>query len=192
MENKDLSYEEGRLLVKDGSLVFFKARKWSQRLVTLFTGGKYSHCGILVWMESQGQRRLMLVEAFVGGTRIINLRSYSDRDMLILDLGVDWANSEASKKLLDKTGRNPYGFLDFISIGVKDLSTKIGFPVRMPNFAGEVCSELVANYLIDNGFLLIDSCISPNTLLCWLRSVPVVSRLYLSDEITSGERKCEA
>lgn len=180
MDTGTYSYEEGRLLVKDGSLVFFKARKWSQRLVTFFTGGKFSHCGVLTWMEIQGQRRLMLVEAFVGGTRIINLRSYSDREMLILDLGIDWANSEASKRLIDKTGHNPYGFLDFLSIGVKDISTKLGFPLKMPNFKGEVCSELVANYLVDSGFNLHDVCISPNTLLCWLRSVPVTSRLCLT------------
>lgn len=159
----NFNYEQGRLHVADGFIVFFKATKLAHRLVTMVTGGSYSHCGILTWMESHGVKRLMLIEAFMGGTRIVNLRSYSKREMLVMDLGIDWGLQ--GEALFQKTGHNPYGLMDFLSIGVKDLTTKVGMPVRMPNFKGEVCSELVANYLISSGFGIQDSCISPNTLI---------------------------
>ena len=66
----------------------------------------------------------MLVEAFVGGCRLINLRSYSYRPMIAVNVGLPWSHVE--NYALDKTGSVGYSGLDFITIGARDILLRLG------------------------------------------------------------------
>ena len=73
--------------------------------------------------DSVGTPRLMLVEAFVGGCRLINLRSYSYRPMIAVNVGLPWSHVE--NYALDKTGSVGYSGLDFITIGARDILLRL-------------------------------------------------------------------
>lgn len=146
------NYERIRDLIQDGDFVFFKAEALKQRIICWFTGGKHSHCGIANWMtDDLGKRRLMLVESFVGGCRMVTMSSYASRGMDVLSIeDMDWA--EQSEYVMSKTGKVHYGTFDFITIGVRDLLIRLGFRNswilnHLPNGEGEVCSEMLADVI---------------------------------------------
>jgi hypothetical protein len=65
-----------------------------------------------------------------------------------------------------KTGHVGYGNFDFMSIGLKDILTKLGFSwvaKHIKNRRGEVCSEMVADILAYAGnYDIYDNLLSPS------------------------------
>ena len=183
----DKTYDDVREHIKDGYIVFFEAQTFKQKIITTITGGKYSHCGIATWMtDSIGMPRLMLIESTLGGCRLINLRSYANRNMTFLAVGLNW--DQVSNYAIDKTGHVGYGNFDFISIGLKDLLTKLGFKwiaKFIKNRSGEVCSEMVADILAYTGkYDIYDTLISPSDLFTYLQRYDFVKGR--SDTVARG------
>ena len=156
------AYTYLRSKIKSGHIVFFGAQTWKQKIVTLFTGGKFSHCGIAVWLTDGVEDRLMLIEATHGGRRVVSLSSYANRFFNVLDVGLKY--SDIATDIMSQTGAVPYGNLDFVKIGLKDLMLKFGIKTMLPDSPGEVCSEFVAETLAKAGFPLQDCLISPSDL----------------------------
>ncbi len=159
-------YEDVRERVNDGMLVFFKAVTAGQKVISTCTGGNLSHCGITTWMiDSQNRSRLMLLESTSGGCRLVNLSAYRGREAWIVDVRLDW-NLVADRAIND-TGIVHYSLLDFVMLGVKDISLRLGATAiarAVPNAEGEVCSEFLASTMRDAGFDIEDTLLSPQGL----------------------------
>ena len=169
---KPTVYDSIRGSIKSGHVVFFKATTWRQKLITLFTGGHYSHCGIAVWLTDGVEDRLMLVEASNGGRRIVTLSHYATRPFVVIDLGIKYLS--IGEYMLGYTGTVSYSYLDFALIGLKDLLLKMGIRAYLPSTEGEVCSEFVANTAKKAGIEIEDPLVSPSRLFRLFRKYPVV------------------
>lgn len=166
-----MKYADVRDSIESGTVVFFEAVSWKAKIISLFTGGTVSHCGLATWIyDSQGDRRLMLIESTSGGARVVNLSSYLGRDMTFVKVqGFNWINSE--HYALDKTGHDPYGYKDFLMIGLKSILVRMGWAdlsLKVNNYKGEVCSEMVSDVLMRDGIALPSTMLSPQDLLDWL------------------------
>lgn len=157
-----MDYLDIRERIRSGDLIFFKAEKLTQKFITAFTGGSYSHCGIAVWVEENGKNRLMLAESNKGGRRLVSLSSYSDRSFTVVRVAMDY--SLVSDYVTESTGVVQYSYLDFILIGLKDLMVKLGVQIWVPNAPGDVCSEFLAHVLQMLGFALDSLLVSPSSL----------------------------
>lgn len=156
------SYMHLRTKIKNGHLVFFGAHTWKQKLITFFTGGSFSHCGLAVWLTDGVEDRLMLVEATHGGRRIVSLSSYCTRPFTVIDINLPYC--EIANEALSQTGMVAYGYFDLLTIGVRDLMLRLGLKSHLPNTEGEVCSEFLAHTLKDAGVELSDLLLSPTDL----------------------------
>ncbi len=79
-------YDETRLRIGNGDLLFFRGRFLHSRVIQRFTRSVYSHVGIALWVQADGRRRLCVIEALEGhGVRVFPLREYLERGEAI-----DW------------------------------------------------------------------------------------------------------
>lgn len=157
-----MNYDDARKSVKNGDVIFFKASTFKQRIITLFTGGQYSHVGIAFWIRpiaGSEVERLMLLESTNGGRRIIDLRSYAYRGMSVCQTPVNW--EKVADDFLSGTGAIHYSYLDFLRIGAKKL---FGLHHVEDDKKGEVCSEMVAKAILASGIVLSDEMPDPDTL----------------------------
>jgi hypothetical protein len=169
------AYDQLRGSVKAGQLVFFKATKWNQKLITLITGGKYSHCGMAVWLTDGVSSRLMLIEATNGGRRIISLSHYADRSFEVIDVKLNYP--DIAEEVLEHTGL-PYSYIDFIKIGIRDIMLRFGIKTHLPNSVGEVCSEFLSNTVQKAGIKVSDALISPSALYKEMKALGTVIAAY--------------
>lgn len=173
-----MDYELVRNEIKDGQIVFINAVTLGQKIISVFTGGKFSHVGFVVWMtDSTGNKKLMCLESSVGGARLVQLRAYLERGMTIVDIGLKWEDCAGSA--FGDTGVLHYNVTNLVLIGIKTLLQKVGLDflakyVRSAG-SGEVCSEFVATLLEENGYVL-DSFTSPNALYESLVGLPNLSK----------------
>lgn len=180
-----MKYADIRDLIWNGSIVFLTPGTLLGKLIPMFTGGKVSHCGIAVWMfDSAGGYRLMMLESFEGGCRIVNLSSKTDRDITIYRTRLDWDKNECYA--LDKTGVVGYGYLDFINIFLRERLVRAGAK-KLAKFVkdapGEVCSQMVADVLTHSGqFDLQNSLMSPSALMDYVSALPDVDILTCERE----------
>lgn len=141
-----LSYQEARLLIQDGDVVFIHGswRRPIQALIMWFTNSKFSHVCLAFKVTTGGVERLMCVEA-QGKTkrRILNLSFYDDKDMTILAAPRDWA--EIQGKALERVGKAKYSFLAAAYIGVRELVHRT-LDIKLPSLdlPHEICSEFIA------------------------------------------------
>ncbi len=143
------AFDSVRDSIRTGDIVFINGTKgllsW---LITSATRSTFSHVGIACWLYDFGSSSPMLfiVEAAPAGRRVVSMSHYGQRrPMTIVSSPVEWAVYR--KELLDNTGNQPYGWLDLIRIGLREL-----FGIKARDFYGEVCSEMVAAVLNANGF----------------------------------------
>lgn len=139
-----MKYKAAREDIRTGDVVLTKGTSLGSKFIRLFTGSKYSHAGFAFWMSDimTGRRRLMMIESSIGGTRIVSLSSYM-RDGFDVYSGLqttEWGF--ASPHILQNMGAIKYGYMDFVTIFLKE---KFGMKVGDPK--GEVCSEFVAKTL---------------------------------------------
>jgi hypothetical protein len=177
---KKVMYINVRDTIKDGDIVFFKPATFLGKLIPFFTGGIVSHCGFAVWVtKSSGGKRLMIIEGFAGGCRVVNMSVYAKRFVCALETSINW--SEVEDYAYDKAGEVQYGYLDFIWIWLRELFVKLDWITlskKIPDAPGEVCSQLVADVLIRaNTYVdLQTSLISPHALLEYLRCKSVAEK----------------
>ena len=96
---------------------------------------------------------------------MVNLSAYRGREAWIVDVRLDW-NLVADRAIND-TGIVHYSLLDFVMLGVKDISLRLGATAiarAVPNAEGEVCSEFLAATMRDAGFDIEDTLLSPQGL----------------------------
>lgn len=157
---KYLKYEDARMHIKDGDIVFIRDKAGPLiSLIRFFTKSKYSHAGIAFWIETAGKRRLMMVEAQGGAKRrIVNISYYNNTNMDVFDAPKDW--NEVGFDALSKLNKVSYGYLEAIYVGVREFLLQY-FNIKLPtaNLPGEICSEYIANI-----YSLPEKNVSPNLL----------------------------
>ncbi len=143
------TYDAVRDQIQDGDIVFVgHGTSVFSRLTEFVTRSPFFHVAIAFWMrDAEYESRLMLVEAHQGGRRIVTASAYQVYPMKIVQSDVPF--TAYSRDLLDRAGSVPYGYLDYVAIGMREL-----FGVKMDNFKGEVCSEMVAASLNKGGHYL--------------------------------------
>jgi len=150
-----LTYEEARGSIDTGDIVFVAhGSSLVSRLTELATRSSFFHVGIAVWLRDAAfESRLFIVEAHQGGRRIVSLSSYANYPLTIVSSEVPF--SAYSDALMERVGSVPYGYLDYISIGLREL-----LHIKVGDFKGEVCSEMVARHL-NMGGLYLPTLLSP-------------------------------
>lgn len=174
------NYEHCRDFIRTGDVVFFKnGTTLASKLTQVSTRSPYFHVGIAFWInDPEYKPRLMIVEAHPGGRRIVSLSSYADHAMDIISFSGSWYSQ--CDAILDRTGAVPYGYENYVSIGLKELfglTGWIGNKVR--NLRGQVCSELVAEYAIASG-LRVERQVSPGLLFKQLRQLGFEPRVSVT------------
>lgn len=189
-----MNYSLVRSSLKNGQIVFFNATTWTQKLVSMGSGGKFAHVGILVWMTDSNQTaKLMCIESSWGGARLVQLSSYAYRGMTIVDIGLDW--ERCSDSAFNDTGRLRYSLLNLIMVGTKSILETVGLlwlanKIKRISTKGEICSEFVATLLDENGYPIEDTFASPNKLFTMLSKLPTyVSTLEVPSEGKTDSHK---
>lgn len=158
-----LSYQEARPLIKNGDLLSFKVsrknRTFLHDLTKAVTRSHYYHSGIAVWMFTQGgEGRLFICEAHREGRRLVPLSMYSNVHFDVTVCPVEFSLIE--KSMLERVGTVPYGFLDYITVGLR-----MTFGISAKNDEGaEICSEMAQNLFSEAGFKVPDYPMAPNEL----------------------------
>lgn len=183
-----MQYDKVRDTIKDGSIVFIDAKTLPQKIITFFTGGVYSHVGMAVWMsDSQGVKKLMIIESTTGGARLVQLSAYLYRGFTVVDLGLNW--TECSDSAFADLGILHYSILNLALIGIKSILGRLGLK-RLAKMiprdtSGEVCSEFVATLMDEHGYS-IDSFTSPTELYEIVCQLPGFMRATNVDPVIPG------
>ena len=145
-------YTDIRPFLKSGDFILVKGKGNLMGKVTkLWTKSPYFHAAIVFSIRVGEEVRWMVLEQHIGGQRIVSLSTYCDFDLFRLD--IDFV--KLSPHLIESTGKVPYAYGDFISIGLGE-----SLRLKLPDFKGEVCSTLVARFLNLGGYS-VDTQISP-------------------------------
>lgn len=170
------TYEEARGLIGNGDVVFFTGYPTLFAFfIRLFTRSEWYHVGIAFWMEIEGVRRLMLLEANRHGRSIVPMSRYSGKKMLVCKTPTTWQQM-VSGGAIEKVAGVEYGWLDIISLFIYEVILK----KRPPDFPGEVCSEMVAKLLRRGGIPLV-TMQSPGNLFKELTRLNAIkTRLFIS------------
>jgi hypothetical protein len=144
-----IPYDQARDLIQDGDIVFMAKRNdLISRAIDFFTGGQFSHVNIAFWMEVDGIKRLMAVEA-QGKTnrRVINLSNYvyyQKAEMHVVTPPKAW--KDVDHDALSKLGQIKYGYLEAIYVGLREfLLERFNISIPTKHFSGQICSEFVAS-----------------------------------------------
>lgn len=143
-----LPYEEGRLQIKTGDLIFIRNKGlFHHRLITWFTRSQHIHVGIAFWTSIEGEEHLMISEANGGAQRrIVNLSQYKDHDMDVLESMRPW--DEIRSQVLERLGQVQYSWIEAGYVGFSErIKHSLGISLPMIDFPGEICSEFVANIM---------------------------------------------
>lgn len=144
-----VTHEQVYSQINNGDLMYVS--NWNHilpRIIQFLTKSKFSHVGILFWVQTPNeQKRLMIVEAQGGTTlRVQDFDFYRKRPIAITAGPKDWASYEAVA--LAHIGEVKYSYLEAAYTGIRDFFfnyLKIKLPQK--NFCGEICSEFVARVL---------------------------------------------
>src|SRR5665213_3351612 len=135
--------------INNGDIMFVDG--WDHplpRLIQFFTKSRFSHVGILFWMQTPaGKKELMIIEA-QGGTplRIQDFEYYHSRPLAIVAAPKDWNSYEVIA--LARVGLVKYSYGEAMYAGLRDFSfNHFGWKLAQKTFKGEICSEFVARIL---------------------------------------------
>lgn len=176
---KTLNYEQARNYVEDGDIIFVRKGTsiWS-KLTQLVTKSDTYHCGIAFWVRDPVYKsRLFIVEAHQGGRRIVSLSSYAQHPMDVIGSPISW--EQYCDDLLDNTGLIPYSIVEYVWIG---LLEKFRIRRKVDDF-GEVCSKMVAKYLVRGGISLAETDISPGNLRSVLQREGYEIKFVIDDTV---------
>jgi len=175
MEIQTLPYSEARELIQDGDVLSFKPKKheFCKRITCWVTNTQYYHTAFAVWLSPKvGEKRLFAIEAHAGGRRLVPMSIYDNSIFDVTVCPIKFSKVEA--EVIERVAKVPYGYLDFIIIGLREM---FGFPRSGAD--GEVCSEFVAVTLNAGGFKIEDTEISPGKLDALLMSRGVERRVLV-------------
>lgn len=155
-------YNDIRSQIQDGDLIFFKNGKGIvSETIRYVTRSKYSHCGILFWMDVHNDAisdpRLCLIEQMAFNRRIVNMSAEVLKDFDIIRTPIKF--SSYANKLIEGVGAVPYSIPDLLSIGLLEA-----FNIKTENHPGQVCSEMVGEIMKEAG-LIKASFVSPKKLV---------------------------
>ncbi len=173
-----MNYEEARSLIQNGDLLSFmvgrKDRSFFHSLTQAVTRSPYYHSGIAVWMHTQGgQSRLFVCEAHRGGRRLVPLSMYSNTRFDVTECPVDFKLIE--KSLIERVGNVPYGFLDYISVGLRML-----FGITAKDDSGaEICSEMAQDLYYNAGLRMPEDPLAPNELKDFVNKMGYADRVHV-------------
>lgn len=156
------TYIEYRDSIENGDILFFyKGKRLLSKVIQTVTQGPYCHNAIAFNLDIPGSdsKRVFVVEEHGGGQRIVTLSSCVSHyhGFSLIKNPLSW--NQYGPDLIGQSGYIPYSYLDLVSITLKE---KLG--INISDHKGEVCSEMVARVLIDNGVKLDSSLVSPNKL----------------------------
>lgn len=146
---ENLTYEQYRLIAKDGDVVFFRGSKKDpvQAVIMFFTESPYSHVALTFWVTINGKKRLMVVES-QGGTRrrIVSASYYKDSLVDVIRSPIAW--EEICDEALSQVGETPYSYFDATYVGIREFVWR-RYKIRLParNHNGEICSEFIARLM---------------------------------------------
>lgn len=146
MTYNKLTYEELRLIAKDGDVFFLHVDKGNilSRITSFFTKSPLTHAAFLFWYKE----RLMVCESTThGGSRIATASHYSDRLFEHIPSPVEWSSIE--QKALERSGTAEYGWFSATYIGIREFFFT-HFNVMLPqdrDNRNKACSEFVAEVL---------------------------------------------
>lgn len=158
MQYNKLTYEELRLIAKDGDVFFLHVDKKNilSHTTAFFTKSPLTHAAFLFWYKD----RLLVCESTThGGSRIATLSHYYDRLFEHVSAPVTWQSIE--QKALERSGTADYGWLSATYIGIREFMLT-HFGIRLPqdkSNKNKACSEFVSELLE-----LEDTDISPGAL----------------------------
>lgn len=141
-----LTYDELRLIAKDGDVFFLHVDKKNilSRTTSFFTKSPLTHAAFLFWYKD----RLMVCESTThGGSRIATASHYSDRLFEYIPAPVVWNSIE--QKALERSGTAEYGWFSATYIGIREFFFT-HFNIVLPqdkNNRNKACSEFVAEVL---------------------------------------------
>jgi hypothetical protein len=155
-------YLECRDMIGDGDILFFyKGKNIFSKITETLTNGPFCHAGVAFNLHIPGtnEKRVFIVEQQNGGQRIITLSSCIDNytGFYLMKNPVQW--DLYGPELVSKSGFIKYSYLDLSTIWVREQ-----FGIKLKDYTGEVCSEMIAKILIKHGVQLKTSMVSPNQL----------------------------
>lgn len=140
----------------------------------MVTNSSYYHTGIAVWLSSENSLpRLFICEAQPAGRRLVPLSIYSDLHFDVTKCPVDFGLIE--RPLLEKVGSVPYGFLDYIGIGMRML---FGITAKDDNGA-EICSEMAQDLFRKAGLIIPEHPLAPSELKKFINDLGFEDRVLV-------------
>lgn len=173
-----MSYKEARSFIKNGDLLTFmvghKDYRLLHKLTKFVTRSPYYHTGIAVWMSTDsGESRLFICEAHRTGRRLVPLSMYSNLRFDVTTCPVEFNLIE--KPLLELVGSVPYGFLDYIGVGLRML-----FGITAKDDDGsEICSEMAQDLFYKAGLSIPDVPFAPNELKHFINTIGFADKVYV-------------
>lgn len=167
-----MNYAQFRDIARDGDVVFFEPKNLLGSAIPAMTGGKQSHCGLALWVNTSSARRLMLMESSTGGCRMVSMSAYKNRVLTPIRLSYDWELAE--RFAVQKLGAVHYSVLDFVGIWVREAAVRLELPriaALVPDAPGEVCSQFVASTLKAAGVPISSTLVSPSGLMVALKGL---------------------
>jgi len=141
----------------EGAIGFSSSKSFISKAIKWFTKSKWSHCFIIWRITGPDDEDILLVEAGEFTVQIVPFSKYikGDYEFEIYDVSplIDSSKKkEADKKLISKI-ETYYGWLQLIGFGIVILLRKwFGWKSKKNIWGkGKICSEIVAEYLIDCG-----------------------------------------
>ena len=170
-----LQYEAARSLIQDGDLLSFvpNDKKILHVATQKVTKSDYYHSGIAVWMNTRcGASRLFVCEATRSGRHVIPLSCYRSYRFDVTACPVEFCKFEDN--LLERVGKVPYGFLDFITVGARNL-----FGITLKDANGEICSEVVQKQYSYAGMSMPSYILSPGELYEYMKACGIQDRVHV-------------
>lgn len=144
--------------LKEGSIGFCGSKSWISKIIRWFTKSRWSHT-FIIWKIIKDEDRvyILVIEAGEFIVHIVPFSKYLSGDFYfeiydITPITIKENEGIAEEKLLSKIGRL-YGWLQLIGFGIVILLRKwFGWKLKRNIWKkGKICSEVVAEYLIDRG-----------------------------------------
>lgn len=170
----------------EGLIGFSSSPSWISRVIRWFTKSRWSHC-FVVWKVLDGENgdgwHVLVIEAGEFTVQIVPFAKYLRKDSVFELYDVSSITDNALKERADlsllKQVETLYGWLQLIGFGIVILMRKwFGLKRRHNIFGmGKICSEVVAEYLLNRGVKREELCgdkdinlISPQDIYVFVRS----------------------
>lgn len=144
MATRSPSYRALRPHVRSGDLIAFESKSFSGRIIRTWSGSRFVHVGIAMWLSAEGARpRLFLLESRGGYGVGLRLMSSAGPGWYI-PTGIDW-NRDVNRFVWPRLGTAGY---DWVSL----MRRCLFLPPRRNGVY--YCSEFAGEVLLRGGFSL--------------------------------------